>query len=279
MEWRCKWCGKPHEENDPPCDNCGHSKFERAVEQMGPETTDGPQDPVWVCTECGRQHTKNSPPCSRCGNINLEKRQPDWDELDDLGGTTYRDVLEPRYVAGYIVAAILGGILVLGYFGVIQVPGIGPAPQPPVPEVPGEGEQVGDLSIGAVEESYIEQLNEQRTAAGDGVLTNDSDLAWYSAYVNKRSVDATDGDGEDLTQEEVNQIREYCDRRPLVTAYSVFPSGTVTDFENESALANALLDGLSDENRQTLLSESRERIGVDVHVGQNDRVFVTVAAC
>ena len=81
MEWRCEWCGKPHEEDDPPCDNCGHGSFEQAVvprpdlAASNPETTT-----VWVCTNCGREHPKHSPPCSRCNNAKLERQEKRIDE-------------------------------------------------------------------------------------------------------------------------------------------------------------------------------------------------------
>ncbi len=83
MEWRCDWCGKPHEEDDPPCDNCGHGSFERAVvprpdlaaDVSNPDTTT-----VWVCTNCGREHPKHSPPCSRCNNAQLERQEKRIDE-------------------------------------------------------------------------------------------------------------------------------------------------------------------------------------------------------
>jgi len=90
MEWRCEWCGKPHEEDDPPCDNCGHGSFERAVVRR---TDLGGSDPdtttVWVCTACGREHTKHAPPCSRCNNADLEQREKRVDEsnLTDRPGS------------------------------------------------------------------------------------------------------------------------------------------------------------------------------------------------
>ena len=65
MDWRCEWCEKPHEENDPPCDNCGHGSFEKAVRQVNHEVVPG--GTVWVCQDCGRSHQRNSPPCKRCG--------------------------------------------------------------------------------------------------------------------------------------------------------------------------------------------------------------------
>jgi hypothetical protein len=82
MEWRCEWCGKPHEENDPPCDNCGHGSFERAVVRQTDLSEGGDPDTmtVWVCTACGREHPKHSPPCSRCNNATLEREEKRVDE-------------------------------------------------------------------------------------------------------------------------------------------------------------------------------------------------------
>ena len=74
MEWRCEWCGKPHESDDPPCDNCGHGTFERAVVRQSSSGEAG-STIVWVCTACGREHTKHSPPCSRCNNATLERQE------------------------------------------------------------------------------------------------------------------------------------------------------------------------------------------------------------
>ena len=81
MKWRCGWCGKPQERNDPPCDNCGHHAFEKAVVPLAPESGTGPT--VWVCESCGRSHPRNRPPCSRCGHTKLKKevqsREDDFD--------------------------------------------------------------------------------------------------------------------------------------------------------------------------------------------------------
>ena len=93
MEWRCEWCGKPHAEEEPPCDNCGHGSFERAVVRRTDLGDEGDPDTttVWVCTACGREHTKHSPPCSRCTNADLERQQKRVDESNltdrpDSGG-------------------------------------------------------------------------------------------------------------------------------------------------------------------------------------------------
>jgi ribosomal protein L40E len=92
MEWRCEWCGKPHAEDDPPCDNCGHGSFERAVVRRT-DLAGGDPDTmtVWVCTACGREHPKHSPPCSRCNNGTLEQREKRVDESNLTDGPNSTD--------------------------------------------------------------------------------------------------------------------------------------------------------------------------------------------
>jgi ribosomal protein L40E len=94
MEWRCEWCGKPHAENDPPCDNCGHGSFERAVVRRT-DLAGGNENPdtmtVWVCTACGREHPKHSPPCSRCNNGTLEQQEKRVDESNLTDGPNSTD--------------------------------------------------------------------------------------------------------------------------------------------------------------------------------------------
>lgn len=97
MEWRCEWCGKPHDEDDPPCDNCGHGSFERAVVRQTDLSagTDPDTMTVWVCTACGREHPKHSPPCSRCNNATLERREKRVDEsnlTERPGSAEYKTV-------------------------------------------------------------------------------------------------------------------------------------------------------------------------------------------
>lgn len=82
MEWRCEWCGKPHEADDPPCDNCGHGKFEKAIVRQTAPEGDQESMTVWVCTDCGREHPKHNPPCSRCTNATLERREVSLDDVD-----------------------------------------------------------------------------------------------------------------------------------------------------------------------------------------------------
>jgi len=75
--------------------------------------------------------TRSTPPCSRCGNLELEQRDvADLDDpLEDIG-TGWRDVIEAKYVAGYVAVGVLLLVLGLGFVGVIDLPGMG---EPTIP--------------------------------------------------------------------------------------------------------------------------------------------------
>ncbi|WP_226023404.1 hypothetical protein [Halomicrobium salinisoli] len=267
MEWRCARCGAIQDEDDPPCDECGFHGFERVP--GGDESS--PSDPVWVCPECGRQHQKNSPPCKRCGHVHLEQREPDYEAFDDIGGTTYRDVLEPRYVAGFVFAGLLGAVLVLGVAGVITLPGTGP-PEPP--EAPA-GDAAG-LNLSAVESAYVTALNAQRSNAGVGEVSRAADVDAVATYYNKRVVEARYGDAELPDQEEMNQFDARCGEAAAFVPYSVDSDRPLAEYD-ERGLANELVGALANPERVTV--ESQSRVGVDVHVAPDQRVFVTALVC
>ncbi|MCU4799038.1 hypothetical protein OB920_01440 [Halobacteria archaeon HArc-gm2] len=280
MEWRCEWCGKPHESDDPPCDNCGHGKFEKAVERV-PATADQPQGSVWVCPECGRQHQKHSPPCSRCGNLELEQRDvADLDDpLEDIG-TGWRDVVEAKYVAGYVAVGIIIVVLGLGFVGVIDLPGMG---EPDIPDAPGDAETAGNLSLAAVEDAYVAELNERRESAGASPLATDETLGRLAAYYNKASVDAIYDDGSGPARDAIDRFDHGCASRPQTPQHQNLegPDGTaIVEAESADAAASALVERVENGDRfDDLLDPERERVGVDVHVATDDRVFVTIAIC
>ncbi|ACV48076.1 conserved hypothetical protein [Halomicrobium mukohataei DSM 12286] len=273
MEWRCTWCGKPHDADDPPCDECGHHKFERAIEQLN-ESDGQDHGPVWACTECDREHQKHSPPCSRCGNAQLEKRQPQYDELDDLGGTSFVDVLEPKYAAGYLLVAVLVGSLALGVTGLITVPFVGS------PDAPGHAESYGNLSLDSVEDAYVEELNDRRTAEDASAVSSGAALDDAAAAYNKQWVRSEYGDADDPTpRDAVNQHDPNCNSE-ITFAPHATSSETVENFDvqNESAVARGLqIFTLGDPNE--LLEERYDSIGVDIHVAPDERIFVTVFVC
>ncbi|MBV0924518.1 zinc ribbon-containing protein [Halomicroarcula limicola] len=280
MEWRCKWCGKPHEENDPPCDNCGHGTFERAVEQVSHEVVEG--GPVWVCQDCGREHQKHSPPCSRCGGSDFERRigPPETDPLDEIG-TGWLDVLEAKYVLGYAAVAVVLGVVLLGLLGVVSLPTLGgPSGPPEIPSAPGSADTADGLSLSAVEDAYVDALNDRRANEGASALTRNGTADAAAAYYNKALVDARVGDGSGPDREAVERFGLACER-PSVVAYQVAYERTgrsVSDFENESALAASLVDSYVERGTPFRTAEAGT-VGVDVHVAPGGTVFVTYVVC
>lgn len=280
MEWRCEWCGKPHESDDPPCDNCGHGTFEKAVERV-PATADQPQGSVWVCPECGRQHQKHSPPCSRCGNLELEQRDvADLDDpLEDIG-TGWRDVIEAKYVAGYVAVGIIIVVLGLGFVGVIDLPGIG---EPTTPDAPGDADVAGNLSLADVEAEYVAELNERRASAGASELSNDATLGRMAAYYNKARVDAIYDDGSGPGSDAIDRFDHGCASQPDVLQHENLEGADGTAIvaaESPDAAASALVERVENGAQfDDLLDPEQERVGVDVHVAPDDRVFVTVVVC
>ncbi|MFC6757590.1 MULTISPECIES: hypothetical protein [Haloarcula] len=278
MEWRCEWCEKPHEENDPPCDNCGHGSFEKAVTQVNHEVVPG--GTVWICQDCGRSHQRNSPPCKRCGSADLQLREgpPETDPLDEIG-TRWLDVLEPKYVAGYAVVALLLGVLLLSAVGVISLPTLGgPDGPPPVPEAPGSADSVGGLSLTAVEDAYVAELNERREAESVSALGRNATSDEAAAYYNKATVTDAAGEGDGPDREAFGRFELPCDQ-PSVVSYRVAPERTgqpIGDFENETALATALVDSYVE--RGNAFSDG-DTVGVDVHAAPDDTVFVTYVVC
>ncbi|MEF8852592.1 MAG: hypothetical protein V5A44_02925 [Haloarculaceae archaeon] len=279
-KWRCGWCGKPHSRNDPPCDNCGHHKFEKAVVPVAPESGDYERQPVWVCPECGREHQKNSPPCSRCGNANLEKHVPtEADYADELGGTSYLDVLEPQYVAGMVFALVAGGALVLALLGVITLPGMG-GPSLSVADVPGNASTADGIDLAETERAYLANVNDGRAEAGVDRLDRSETLDDVARYLNQRRVKRTYTDDEvppiDRTSDALN---DACDGEQPV-AYRDGPETrvNVSGYDSSGALAGAI-DDVFLETEDATAEFPVGRTGLDVHVGPDGRVFVTQVVC
>jgi len=270
-KWICAWCEKPHDRNDPPCDNCGHHKFEKAVVPVAPESTDHDREPVWVCPECGRQHQKNSPPCSRCGHASLERRIPDDDEFaEELSGTSYFDVLEPMYLVAIVFAVVAGGALLLGLLGVITLPGMG-GDSLAVSNVPGNATTADGLSLAEIEEQYVVVLNEQRTQ--DAQLARTERLDDAARFYNQRQVKRLYGDGSLPSNERLREaIGGACSGTSYLQGpFSAFRETGLSEFDGERAVAERLVRDVDDADAS--------RIGVDVHALPDGGVSVTVLYC
>jgi DNA-directed RNA polymerase subunit RPC12/RpoP len=279
MEWRCERCGKPHEEDDPPCDNCGHGTFERAVVQQTDLAEGGALESttVWVCTECGRSHTKHSPPCSRCGNHKLVKEQQRVDD-EELTAPGYLDLVTPRYLVGVAIALALAAVFVLGVTGVVQIPGLSSG-LPTVSDVPGEAEAAGDRSLSAVEEAYLAELNDRRVGDGLATLERDEQLDDVAEYANRRIVKNRHGDGNPPDEGQINDaVSGTCDPRSVTPALVTLPAENGIDaVDSDSALAGALVDGRVAQG--DLPTADRQITGVDVHVAPDGTTYLTEFTC
>lgn len=281
MEWRCAWCGKPHETDDPPCDNCGHYKFEKAIERVNAGNGSS-QGPVWACTDCGREHQKHSPPCSSCGNTMLEKRQPDYSDLDDLGGTSYLDVLEPKYAAGYLAVTVLAAILVLSTTGVVDVLGVNDG-NPTVSNVPGNGTMVAGLSVADVEAAYITEMNERRVANGYQRLEVDGHVEDVASYHNKKRVKADYAGGSTPSERQREEsFGDACSNvmylAELVLHTSEFDGESLDEYDSERELGTALVDAYQ-RKYSGFSTPTRGVIGVDVHVAPDETTYVVQYTC
>jgi hypothetical protein len=278
-KWRCAWCGKPHARNDPPCDNCGHHKFEKAVVPVAPETEGYERQPVWVCSECGREHQKNSPPCSRCGNAKLEKHVPSEDDYaEELSGTSYLDVLEPQYVLGLAVALVAGVVLVLALLGVVTLPGMGPSLN--VADVPGNASEAAGVDLAETERAYLASINDARAAAGVERLDRNENLDDVARFLNQRTVKSTYTDADVPGTDPIRgPLRDACgESQPVEFSASPPLGGNSSGFDSPDALAAVLDDQFLDEDAATE-QFAAGRTGVDVHVGPDGRVFVTQVVC
>ncbi|MFB6189850.1 MAG: hypothetical protein ABEI57_08190 [Halapricum sp.] len=271
MKWRCPQCGKPHERNDPPCDNCGHHKFERAVVPAATVDEDHEQF-VWACTECGRHHQRNNPPCSRCGGTTFEKKPLNYDDFDAGGTSSYLDLVGPFEVGAALVVVALVTIGALGYLGVVHVPGITPRGHPTVENVPGNGTTVGDLALADVETSTLNALNDQRSST----LERTGGLDTLATYADRRLVKDTYTNADrGLDKKQLRRFDVRCSGRTYVRSAMTGPVSADTTAQSLAAAVVAQLQGGS----VAPTDSSIERIGIDAHAGPDDRVFVVVAYC
>ncbi|QSG09734.1 hypothetical protein [Halapricum desulfuricans] len=267
MKWRCPQCGKPHERNDPPCDNCGHHRFERAVVPQATAEDDREQF-VWACADCGRHHQRNNPPCSRCGGTTFEKKPLAYDDFETGDTPGYFELAGRVEAAAALVVVALVAVGALGFLGVIDIPGLTPQGPPSVEAVPGNETAVGDLSMAEVETSVFAELNVDRTPR----LERSGDLDSMATYVNQRLVkNAYTDDDREITR---NQLRRFDVRcSGTISVEQEWTMTAVADGTDAETTARRLLEQLGP------TPDSVERVGIDAHAGPDDRVFVTVAYC
>lgn len=264
MEWRCEWCGKPHESDDPPCDNCGHSSFERAV-VPAKDISEGQQEAaiVWECTACGREHPKHSPPCSRCGNSTLEKSRLELDD-DELTSPGYLDLVTPRYVVAAVVTLLVAGFVLFGLIGTSALPGLGDS-------TPGDPDELDGMALGPAEDQFLDAFNDHRAEADSTALDRDDELDDIATTLNRGQVELLYEDEPFEPGMTVARLRDTCGASPTTEAFAVEPDTIDGD------VAGAMIDARADEDG--LVTATGDQFGIDTHAGPDDRLIATVIVC
>ncbi|ELY76356.1 hypothetical protein [Natrinema gari] len=293
MKWRCTRCGKPHANDDPPCDACGHNSFEKAIVRVDEErdsgagsggAPDGDRDPiasgtvetgpdyVWACPNCGREHVRNTPPCSRCGNPDLERVEQTYDGLEqDLDTPSWFEVAKP-YLPLFVVIGIVVALFATGIVPPSVLPGIG---HPSPPDAPGDGAESGGLDLEATEGAIHDRLENERDTAAS--RTYDSGLAAYAEYQNRRLVKREFGDSDPETVDP-GRFDHACGDAIPQEGPIVITGVSPADYSDEAALADAIvaesLSRYGDAMRTGFDAE-----GVDVHVAPNGDIYAFYATC
>ena len=267
MTWRCTWCGREYDANDPPCDTCGRETFERVDDESG--SAFEAESFVWVCENCGREHVKNPKICSGCSHPTLEKRAVgDGNLSSELSTPGYLDAGWP-YLLGTVAVVV---VVALALAGVIPVPGLGGPPAPP--DAPGESAQAAGLDLRTVEDELRGEFEAER-----GTERNRDEgleaLATYAVRDHVATRYDPDYDGE------IPEVREFdpncgSELGGDVDELSVDPA----NFESEGALAAALADALLEQSSfETLATREAGAEAVAVHVTPEDTVAVAYVVC
>ncbi|MFU8868276.1 hypothetical protein [Natronococcus sp.] len=276
MKWRCTWCGEPHDENDPPCRECGHNSFEKAVVREGEaeprtETVDTGTTYVWRCQNCGRDHVKNNPPCSRCNGHDLRKVEQRYDGVDrDLDVPGWLEVAKP-YLPVFAIIGLVAVLFATGILSPSLLPGIG-SPSPP--DTPGEGTEAAGIDLEETELAVHERLEDERT---DGSTGYDDALASFAEYQNRVFV-ASEYDDAEPDPAQPDEFGVDCEAEFLFVPFALSES-SIDDYDDEAALADdvaAALAGTGDGD-DVLAGPPSE--GLDVHVGPDGTIHVVYAAC
>ncbi len=273
MSWRCTWCGRVYDDEEPAsCETCGRDSFEGVGEDAAStdETVDTGVQYVWVCPNCDREHVKNNPPCSRCLNPTLEKRAPSYEDVErDLDVPSWLEVAKPYtpIIIGFvlIVALFASGILPLSL-----LPGIGD-------EVPGSADETNGIEHAAVEAEIHDRLEAHREAEGAPSREYDDGLATYAEEYNQRLVTTQHTDREPARPDH-ETFDLPCESQPSVGPF-VSEEGYIDDFDSSAELGAALTDGLLESEFAANLESSEEYEGIDVHVGPDGGVYVLYATC
>lgn len=265
MTWRCTWCGREYDENDPPCETCGRESFERVDDDTG-SAFEGDSF-VWVCANCGREHVKHPKICTSCSHSTLDKRAVGEGLDEDLAVPGYLAVGWP-YLLGVVAVVAVVALVVAG---VIPLPGAGP---PAPPEAPGQADTAAGLELRTVEAELRADLAAHRGSD----RSRDDGLDALVTYLVRHDV---------ATRYDPDYDRQFPGAGAFDPACERDLDGTVADvgldpaaYDDEAALAEALAADLLDrpEVRETVTGPATTE-AVAVHVTPDDTVTVAYAAC
>ncbi|WP_435345482.1 hypothetical protein [Haloarchaeobius sp. HRN-SO-5] len=260
MAWECSECGSLS--TSPPCDECGSETGEYTGF-------------VWVCPECGRESTRYNPPCPRCGGMDLEKRRPDYEDLDEeLAVPSYRDLARPLLP---VVAAV---VLLVALFAT----GVLPLPEdlavaldgPGVTDAPGSADRADGLNLSAVESGIADRADAYRAERGADGLERDETLAEMATFANQRRVVQSYDGGS--VRGDLSDFSPPCSRPRFVVGSTDGGVAAIGNYGTEAELADALFDALVSHAGPAIETASTGQ-GVDVHVGPDGRVYVVYVVC
>ncbi|OAQ53887.1 hypothetical protein HTG_06360 [Natrinema mahii] len=290
MKWRCTRCGKPHASNDPPCDDCGHNAFEKAVvrvddtdddrsggdrggsEPIPSGTVETGPDYVWACTNCGREHVRNTPPCSRCGNPDLERVEQTYEDVErDLETPSWLEVAKP-YLPVFAVIGIVVALFATGIVSPSILPGIGP---PSPPDAPGQADEAAGLDLEATAAAVHDRLEAERT--GSDTRQYDDGLVAHAEYYNRMLV-AVEFDDADPDAPDADAFDHGCGDAQVVTAQLTSSNLSAVEYGDERAFGDAIAEALLAEYGEDM-RRGFDAEGIDIHVAPNDDVYVFYSAC
>lgn len=232
----------------------------------------------WVCQKCGRGHPRRSPPCSRCGHATLEK-EPIRNDFDEVEPASYLQLGKFHIT----VAVVLVAFAVLAATGALSMPQHDG--EPSIDDAPGSEQRAAGIDLTDAETQIHRELNERRTADGRAALEASYELDEIATYHNRhRAIAATDDSVQTpLPRDDYAEFDHRCPRAPVLRSIPVAglaEDGDVAAYENESALAAAVAEGIA---RRDFGAKSRyvdwKGVGIDLHVRPDGSVYVALALC
>jgi hypothetical protein len=158
------------------------------------------------------------------------------------------------------------------------VPGLSPG-LPPVSDVPGDAEVAGDRTLSAVEDAYLDALNDRRREAGLDELDREERLDDVAEYATRRIVKSRHGDGSLPDQGRMNEaLSGTCSPGSVTPALVTLEAeagieAASSDTELGEALAERRAEGVE------LSPAERSITGLDIHVAPDGTTYLSQFTC